>query len=129
MHSWWVESHALASDLSQDALAAVGFSWFTKLWRAFQESLASLKPLATVGGMVYFVRLLISLLSKCFRLLLVLYTRPGETFRRALRLSVSSQTRREEIMADQMSKLIDQKVNDTVGTELAVMRAQIRQDQ
>ena len=128
-HSWWVTSHARAADLSQEALAAVGFSWFTKLWRSLQESIATLRPLATVGGSIYFARLVISLLSKVFRFLLLLYTRPGESFRNALRLSINSSSRREEAWGEEMSKMIDEKVTTTIGTEMAVVRAKFRQDQ
>ena len=129
VHSWWLQSHGMASDLSQEALAVVGFSWITKVWRFVTETLASLRPLATIGGMIYFIRIIVSILSKIFRLMLVLYTRPGQPLRKSIRLSVSGRSRREEIMEEQMSRLIDQRVTASLGTELAVMRAKSRQEE
>ena len=129
VHSWWMESHAMASDLSQEALAVVGFSWITKLWKFIQEVTSFLRPMAEFGGMIYFIRIAVSFASKIFRLLLVLYTRPGESFKKALKLSISGQSRRTEMLEEQMNRLIDQRVNASVDTEMAVLRARIRQEQ
>ena len=126
-HSWWVTAHARASDLSQEALAAVGFSWFTKLWKSLQELMDYLRPLATVGGSIYFAKLLLSLCSKALRLGLLLYSRPGETFKTLLRLTIDSNTRQKEALNEEMAKMIDTKVTTTVGSEMAVIRARFRQ--
>ena len=119
----------MASDLSQEALAVVGFSWITKLWKFIQEVTSFLRPMAEFGGMIYFIRIAVSFASKIFRLLLVLYTRPGESFKKALKLSISGQSRRTEMLEEQMNRLIDQRVNASVDTEMAVLRARIRQEQ
>ena len=127
VHSWWMKSHAMASDLSQEALAVVGLSWATKLWRTCGEIFSYLQPLATTGGLAYFACVLGSCVTKIFRVILVLYTRPGENWKRAMMLGVSSRTRNEEYVEDQMTRLIDKRVTESVGTEMAVLRAKIRQ--
>ena len=128
VHSWWVQAHALSSDLSQEALAAVGMSWIVKTYRMIGEVFRALHPLASLGGLTYFFAAVLSCASKIFRLILVLYSRPGESLKKALRLSLSSQSRNQEYMDEQVTRLLDQRLSESVGTEMAVIRARMRQE-
>ena len=80
-----------------------------------------------MGGFAYFLIFSSSMLTKVVRFGCFLYGRPGESITRAIRLSVSGQSRMREDLDGQVQRLVRSEVTEMVDSELAGFRALMRQ--
>ena len=126
-HSWWLAARATAGEIGQDALDLTGLSWATKVWAGIKSATGALEPMALMGGFTYFIIFSSSMLTKVVRFGCFLYGRPGESITRAIRLSVSGQSRMREDLDGQVQRLVRSEVTEMVDSELAGFRALMRQ--
>ena len=127
-HSWYMGAKAGMSELSSSALKVVGLGWTTQLMRGLEEMMGWITPLAHIGGAVYALSLMTKVLTQIIRFIVLAYTMPGTKVSRLLALSVSGQTRVRHNLSLEMESLIKRQVMENVQGELAVARAEKRQE-
>ena len=128
-HNWYLGTKAGVSELSSSALKMVGLGWTTRLARGFEEMMAWATPFAHIGGVIYAMGLFWSLLVKIVRFAILAYTLPGTKLTRILALSVSGQSRTRHDLTREMESLVKRRVTENVQGELAVARAERRQEE
>ena len=128
-HNWYLGTKAGVSELSSSALKMVGLGWTTRLVRGFEEMMAWATPFAHIGGVIYAMGLFWSLLVKIVRFAILAYTLPGTKLTRILALSVSGQSRTRHDLTREMESLVKRRVTENVQGELAVARAERRQEE
>ena len=128
-HNWYIGTKASVNELSSSALKMVGLGWTTRLVRGLEEMVDWLTPLAHIGGAIYALGLLWSMLVKIIRFAILAYTLPGTKMTRLLALSVSGQSRARHDLTREMESLVKRKVSENIQGELAVVRAERRQEE
>ena len=128
-HNWYIGTKAGVNELSSSALKMVGLGWTTRVVRGMEEMVAWVTPLAHIGGTVYALGLLWSILTKIIRFAILAYTLPGTKMTRLLALSVSGQTRTRHDLAVEMESLVKRRVSENIQGELAVVRAERKQEE
>ena len=87
------------------------------------------RPPLHIGGVIYAMGLFWSLLVKIVRFAILAYTLPGTKLTRLLALSVSGQSRTRHDLTREMESLVKRRVTENVQGELAVARAERRQEE
>ena len=96
--------------------------------RGMEEFIEWLTPLAHIGGAVYASCLLWSILTKIVRFAVLAYTLPGTKMTQLLSLAISGQNRTKYDLSQEMEALVKRKVSENIQGELAVARAERRQE-
>jgi hypothetical protein len=128
-HGWYMGAKAGVSELSSTALDIVGLGWTTKVVKGMEEFVEWITPLAHIGGASYALCLIWSILTKTARFAVLAYTLPGTKMTQLLSLAMSGQTRTRHDLSQEMEALVKRKVSENIQTELAVARAERRQEE
>ena len=127
-HGWYMKAKASVGELSSSALNVVGLGWTTRVIKGMEEFIEWLKPLAHIGGAIYASCLLWSVLTKIVRFAVLAYTLPGTKVSQLLSLAISGQNRTKYDLSQEMEALVKRKVSENIQGELAVARAERRQE-
>ena len=127
-HGWYMNAKASVNELSSSALDMVGLGWTTRVVKGLEEFVQWLTPLAHIGGAVYASCLLWSILTKIVRFAVLAYTLPGTKLTQLLSLAISGQNRAKHDLTQEMEALVKRKVSENIQGELAVVRAERRQE-
>ena len=124
-----MNAKASVGELSSSALNVVGLGWTTRVMKGMEEFIEWLKPLAHIGGAIYASCLLWSILTKIVRFAVLAYTLPGTKMTQLLSLAISGQNRTKYDLSQEMEALVKRKVSENIQGELAVARAERRQEE